>query len=263
MLIPRASVLIAMAIGAALAVGLPLGWGLSQFHRSSQLTHREMSSHATQSGPTYVVREAETYLDKLADPVTIATLILCGITGALAWYTRGLFGETSRIAKDTKISSERQLRAYPGITGADIRFLSNTVSVRLKVQNFSTTPAYKFRYAIVAEVCERRVIDGFKKPVERRSVWDMAPHSTTTMKCYCSVSGPDERTSVIGADKVIIISGRADYEDAFCNKRWIKFRYRTILFRTEKVQRLTPDGTLREMIESVCTEPEAIDYDSN
>jgi hypothetical protein len=152
---------------------------------------------------------------------------------------------------------------YPGIIGADIRMFGNDVKIRLTVRNFSTTPAYKFKYAIGARVCELDQTDGALEAVESESVWDMAPRSTTTMKYEFALSGRDEKTSVIRGQQVILIAGRADYEDAFGGKRWIKFRYRSIPFLSERTPVFHPDGTNRPVTVEVCTEPEAIEYDSN
>jgi hypothetical protein len=83
------------------------------------------------------------------------------------------------------------------------------------------------------------------------------------MKCGFRLSGRDETASVVRGEKVIVIAGRADYEDAFRCKRWIKFRYRTISFSMKKIEIFQPDGTYGPVNVQVCTEPEAIEYDSN
>ena len=58
----------------------------------------------------------------------------------LAISTIFLWFATRSLVKGAEEATRRSLRAYPGITGADIRIYGNDVRIRLTVQNFSTTP---------------------------------------------------------------------------------------------------------------------------
>jgi hypothetical protein len=111
MLIPKALVAIVWAAVFGLAIGLPLGWGFSQFHPPAIATHHESGSSDAKGSPTYVVKEYESYLDKVVDPVAISTYVLCFVTGWLAWYTRGLFRETRKLARNTQQASAAALTA--------------------------------------------------------------------------------------------------------------------------------------------------------
>ena len=267
-----------VAVTTAFCFSLPIAGSIllvgSQFHPPAHVAVEAKGAGTAIGRPAFVREEVESFWEKWSDPVAQGTLGLIVVTGLLAIFTYRLYRTavtSSREARDAskealdsaKETTRRQLRAYPGITGADIRIYGNDVKIGLKVQNFSTTPAYKFKYAIGALVCELEATDGVLEAVESESVWDMAPRSTTTMKCELTLSGRDETLSVVRGQKVIVIAGRADYEDAFDGKRWITFRYRTIPFFVEKVEMFQPDGTYRPVLVQVCTEPEAIEYDSN
>jgi hypothetical protein len=106
--IPKVLAGVAMALVFGLAIGLPFGWGLSQFHHSSQsppVQSAEIQGHPACCQP----RPPESYWDKLeTDPVAGGTFLLCLITGVLAAYTAGLFTATARLAREAKETGDKQ-----------------------------------------------------------------------------------------------------------------------------------------------------------
>jgi len=244
-----------------LAIGLPFGWGLSQFHHSSQIS-REAAQPPTQAQRSEA-KHPEGFLDKtLDDPIAIFTFFLCMITGVLARYTYRLFRVTADVAREAKISSERQLRAYPGITGATIDIIEGQVRIAVVIENFSTTPAYNFRHAISQQLCEPGPITGFKKTTHKDMQWDMAPNSKTTMRSNQNTREKDA-LALRMRELALIFWGRVDYEDAFGKHHYIDFVYRNGAFgeRVEVVRGL--GGFMQERIIPHCSEPEPIYYESN
>jgi hypothetical protein len=93
-----------------LAIGLPFGWGFSQFHHSSQVPREAAEPPAqAQSGQA---QSPETYWGRLTtDPSAGGTLLLCLITAVLAGYTYRLFRATADLARDTRTASDAALTA--------------------------------------------------------------------------------------------------------------------------------------------------------
>lgn len=129
MLMPRALVLIAMATAAALAIGLPIGWGFSQFHSSAAPRHPQgmAASEARAQSECCQAPHPESFREKVTtDPVAFFTMLLCLITGGLAVYTGLLWGSTRKLVADAGQNAERQLRAYVGIDLIDLELPSIT-----------------------------------------------------------------------------------------------------------------------------------------
>jgi hypothetical protein len=93
-----------------LAIGLPFGWGFSQFRHSSQVPREAAEPPAqAQSGQA---QSSETYWERLtSDPSAGGTLLLCLITAVLARYTYRLFRATADLARDTRTASDAALTA--------------------------------------------------------------------------------------------------------------------------------------------------------
>jgi hypothetical protein len=97
----------------------------------------------------------------------------------------------------------RQLRAYPGITGAHIVLLtgSHRLRIAIKVENRTATPAYKFRHAIAYRVCEPGAIGDVLTLHKRDIQWDMTPGSLSTLRAEGQIT--DDEITAIGARKAI------------------------------------------------------------
>jgi hypothetical protein len=95
-----------------LAVGLPLGWGFSQFHQSSlQSPQHEVANQSAGDPKTYIIREPEDAFTKWTDPIAIFTGLLFFVTVGLTFATFGLFEQTARLANDSEKASAAALRA--------------------------------------------------------------------------------------------------------------------------------------------------------
>jgi hypothetical protein len=107
------------------------------------------------------------------DAAGFFTIVLCVITGLLAWVTYFLFIATRKIALDANETGERslaasttatdlarktaehQLRAYLGVVGGAICVTRNReLSVVLFVRNLGQTPAHNVRQFVSAEMRE-------------------------------------------------------------------------------------------------------------
>jgi hypothetical protein len=205
--------------------------------------------------------------------IAIATSLLMIGTGFLARYTFRLWDETKRLARETKETGDaqialaddtakRQLRAYPGVTGARIDLAHSTIFIEIDVENFSTTPAYKFRHAISHQLCEPK---DFKAPTDmapKDMQWDMAPRTKTTMRDIGAISDP-QIASLRKGDLKLFFCGRIDYEDAFREPRYIEFIYRNGDMSETSVV-IDKVGMPKEMVIVYRShEPEPVSYISN
>lgn len=237
-----------------LAIGLPLGWGFSQFHS----LHTQQSPERVQSGNT-----PETFWERFrTDPTAFGAIVLCGVTAILAAYTALLWGATGRLVKGADETAKRQLRAYPGITGATIDIIDDKIQIAVVIENFSATPAYKFRHAIAHQFCPPGNIDDCIKMAHKDMQWDMAPRSKTTMRSSGDISEEQAAALISGNDLVLMLCGRVDYEDAFGKSRYIKFRYRNGRFARAFAKIQMSAGEYLHQYQR-CSEPEPISYDSN
>jgi flagellar basal body-associated protein FliL len=151
----------------------------------------------------------------------------------------------------------RQLRAYPGITGAHIVLLtgSHRLRIAIKVENRTATPAYKFRHALAHRVCEPGAIEDVLEPRKRDIQWDMTPGSLSTLRDEGPIT--DDEITAIGAEKqLVIFAGRVDYEDAFDRPQHFEFRYRSGKFS----EYYTPD--MKTFLGYICSEPEPFFFHS-
>jgi hypothetical protein len=188
----------------------------------------------------------------------------------IALFTYILYRATNRQAELTReaiahaeSTAKRQLRAYPGITGATIDIIEGQIRIAVVIENFSTTPAYKFRHAISHQFCATDgPVMGFKKTTHKDMQWDMAPHSKTTMRSSESIREGTVLALRMG-DLALIFWGRIDYEDAFGTHRYIDFQYRNGRFGERIIEVRGLGGLKEERVIPHCHEPEPIYYDSN
>jgi hypothetical protein len=194
--------------------------------------------------------------------VAVFTGLLTVVTFLLVRSTNRLWKAGERqlgLARDT---AQRQLRAYPGITGATIDLIESQIHIAVVIRNFSTTPAYNFKHAISHQLCEPGPITGFKKTTHKDMQWDMAPRSTTTLRSSEHV-GEKTIFALRMGDLALIFWGRVDYDDAFGAHRFIEFMYRNGRFGERIIEVRGLGGLKEERIIPHCSEPEPIRYESN
>jgi hypothetical protein len=134
----RLKISLALAWGVAfgLSIGFPAGWAISQFHAPSHPPHVEVRQEAPKEGAAHIVQEPEGW----GAPLVILTGILCLVTGALAWYTRGLFKQTATLARDTHDASEAALKASTEATKLATREFISTHRPKLRVRKVTLYP---------------------------------------------------------------------------------------------------------------------------
>jgi hypothetical protein len=136
MVIPRALVLIAMAIGATLAIGLPLGWGFSQFHHSAQPLQAEAAKPPANTIAANIQKEPEEFWGKWIDPVALGTFMLA----IAAFWTARIVLAQVRLARQEFLSTHRpklrvrKVSLYPLVDGAP-------VTVQYEIANIGDTDA--------------------------------------------------------------------------------------------------------------------------
>jgi hypothetical protein len=206
--------------------------------------------------------------------IAIATSLLMIGTGFLARYTSRLWDETKRLARETKETGDaqlalagdtarRQLRAYPGVTGATIVIDAGKIRVAVEVENFSTTPAYKFRHAINHEITAGSA-GSVEKTAFKDMQWDMAPHTKTTLRSTGDISESEIQGLIMPDHLGFIFWGRVEYEDAFEKPRHIEFAYRSGAFHRDVAWAVMPSTGMKVPREIyICNEPEPISYESN
>jgi hypothetical protein len=148
------------------------------------------------------------------------------------------------------VNARREQRTYPGIVGGEIRISGNTLRASIDVRNNSGTPAYKFRQAIVHELCGSDKKDGFKERIQKDIQWDMVPGSLSTLRTEPENLAFEAIDDIINNRQIVIVSGRVDYEDTFHQPQYIEFRYRNATFR------------LIDIASYLCSEPEPIKFHS-
>jgi hypothetical protein len=151
------------------------------------------------------------------DPVALFTGLLFISTGLLWWVTRQTWVHAQE-------SSERQLRAYVHSDRATVRIENQTLTVRIRIRNSGSTPAYKVDgYSVVWS-------DAFPSPTKipsRRSKTrssDIGPGGRVTAWRQLGLTVA-QLQEIISHHKVIWCSGHFEYCDAFENRRTIDFLY--------------------------------------
>jgi hypothetical protein len=170
------------------------------------------------------------WAQRLAEPMTLLTLIL-------AFATVGLFCSTWELVTDTRRSAEKQLRAYvfadQNITiGLDA---GNHIVTGIPFKNFGQTPASDFKRWICAALLEAPLNSTLPDSDEKLppSIALLAPTQSTWVIGRPPICGSSPKDRALTADekneftegkKVIYIYGMAIYKDAFGVDRWTRFR---------------------------------------
>jgi hypothetical protein len=107
----RASLFLIGVVVFGLAIGLPFGWGFSQFHASFAQSNQQ----PVQTGNTQPRAECcqsppqESFWERLVtDPTAFGAILLCFITACLAGYTALLWGSTKALVNKTNEISEKE-----------------------------------------------------------------------------------------------------------------------------------------------------------
>ena len=187
--------------------------------------------------------------------VASSTVFIAAFTVVLGLATAALWKATRDLVNEGRSSSQRELRAYPGIVGGTISIEGHRLQIAIEIKNNSPTPAYKFRPAIVHEICGTDKNEGFKEPIRKDTEWDMIPGTLTTLRTEEELSGVTIN-ELAQKRQLVIISGRVDYVDAFGKSQHIEFRYRNGTF-----VRLTNE-TKTQFFGWICREPEPISFRS-
>lgn len=241
---------IALWIGAAifgLTIGLPVIWAFSQFH------------------PPAVIHQAkeESFGSKLLnDPPAFFTAVLAIITGGLAFYTARLWTSTSSLVSRTEEIARRQERAFVHIDS--IVFEIVTVDENSAFSRERIPEIYRDNHHLYMTRFAVRPIwrNSGKSPTRNMTVWvrhgksarhiphDYANGPTVEGRMFIAPQAAEssdvvamlEARSLIdwtfeerdGAPPLVLIWGRADYEDVFGEKHFVEWCYRVRLLAPDK-----------------------------
>ncbi|MFZ5784153.1 MAG: hypothetical protein ACOY4R_28495 [Pseudomonadota bacterium] len=197
---------VAMAIF-GLAIGLPLSWSFSNFRHASptNLSLNQDNNSGSQGNTVYIYRDSVDYLDKITDPISIFTFILCAVTGALALFTFGLFAETTRLANQSERASRKALEASTKATqtlvgmerayltgGGDIEYRGGRRCFRVEVANYGKTAAYLSGFYV--RFATRDELESGSRPTAfHRHIYDdrIPPGGMTRVLQFIPIDHPD------------------------------------------------------------------------
>jgi hypothetical protein len=179
--------------------------------------------------------------------IALFTLLLVCVTGYLVHYTKNLWGTTERVANEAKESSERQLRAYVGVSHPKLVIKSEQGKTKLLVImeyiNAGQTPAKD-----VALHMKAKAYDYFK-PDGPKPVWDDPKNTKDEGKGgtllpsvpwlrHSEVEGFTE--TLIGEmerhkTKTVWVWGTISYEDIFGYQSDVIFRFSSSDYRRDLI----------------------------
>lgn len=123
--------------------------------------------------------------------------------------------------RQSRKSSERQLRAYVHLTSALVKYSGETLSVLLTINNGGQTPAYKMRTSYAF----RSGADFPMVPITEHEVFDrkmiLAPHADYPLRLSINVP---ENPLPEGERRPLFVVTRLEYIDTFHRKRWTNIR---------------------------------------
>lgn len=182
-----------------LAIGLPAGWGLLQFHKPQQ------GSGGSSGNPAQQQPDGHKAHDWMSPEAWLVY-----ITGALAVATFLLFWSTKRLATDADRSSKKALAASTKATatlvnierayltgGGDVENRGGRKHFRIDVANYGKTAAYLTNYEIhfAAKLADVQGGAGkvYKPCMETSSVFDdrIAPDNKTKVIGYIEMEPED------------------------------------------------------------------------
>jgi len=158
--------------------------------------------------------------------IAATTLILAGVTAALAIFTWRLWRSTGELVSGADATASRQLRAYVSVKESQIRLGPEQYpEARIQIKNFGQTPAYKF--AVSAQI---NIGETFEHPPKEpdKVLGHLAPGAEylVTVKALFLLSKPLHDQLHIGA-KTVFVHGIINYVDAFGKPHFTNFRTMT------------------------------------
>jgi hypothetical protein len=166
--------------------------------------------------------------------------ILMGATGVLALFTAFLWVATQCLVRESKRSSERQLRAYVGVVYPEIRIDGSKLIAWFDYCNAGQTPARNVELKVSAEIFDGGIDDppwreaGTHRDKGKGGV--MVP--STTWQKYCPVSEQDRPDKLVQFNKRlqaditsdppkqrIWLWGTITYTDIFEKHNVVQFRF--------------------------------------
>lgn len=158
---------------------------------------------------------------------TIAAWVLASITLILAAYTALLWGATGKLVKGADDTAKRQLRAYLGVRGGDIRHVPGGWIVWVDYVNNGQTPAHDVKGSISVELLDVDPKRVFPPAEEWYGSWVIIPQAHATPDRKVAVSNEEERSMQKGGSgKAVFVGGHIAYRDIFDGTTNVTFRYR-------------------------------------
>jgi len=147
----------------------------------------------------------------------VSTAVIAAFTVVLAIYTVKLWRSGEK-------HSERDLRAYISVAGANIQKspLLDRINARVQIRNSGRTPAYAVRRSI-------NIIIGPPATTEFPVLeWNdasipLGPNETYWLEKLREISN-EERINVTVGSWGVYVFGRIEYRDAFESEQWVRFR---------------------------------------
>lgn len=194
--------------------------------QSGDTQPNSQNKSATDQEGDYRCEENSFWERTACDPVAYFTLWLTGFTGLLAVSTVGLWLATQSILRDSKRTSQQELRAYVFVEGATIsEFEPNRAPyIRVQVRNSGKTPAYDLKSTLIARILPvptSEVIDidnltpaGALGPAGQLQIGDRVN----------SVLTEQDIAAITDNQLAIYAVGRIEFTDAFGRPQWMTFR---------------------------------------
>jgi hypothetical protein len=156
--------------------------------------------------------------------ITYATIGLVIVTALLAVFTYFLWGATSKLVRDAKATSRRQLRAYVWEDFKEHpRNIPGGYIVSGDLKNSGATTAYNVRAwtGMAALTNEQYTSFDFSRPSKPPLSFVCNPNSTHSLTAFVILG--DVR-GVSDGDERLYVYGRIDYDDTFGAPHWKTFR---------------------------------------
>lgn len=216
----RLSLLFLIA-GSLLVIGVDCSWS------QSPLTAKEVSSEQRTNSPQQASgqdKPAKSLWQQMtSDPVAVLTLGIVALTLILAVSTAGLWIMAIRTAR-------RQLRAYMAVDSARATQLGRGLVVTLEFVNSGQTPAYGVYVLSETGIHAKQALLPWGwwlrwslQKTDKRVIGPAVRHHHTKI-----IEGTaDEIAALRNGDQRGFIWGRLKYRDAFGQRRYLRFTYRT------------------------------------
>jgi hypothetical protein len=159
--------------------------------------------------------------------VAYFTLMLVIIGGIQARRLRQTVEATSTLASGAEDTAERQLRAYVGVRGGDIRYVLGGWRVWVDYINNGQTPAHDVKGSISVELLDIDPKRVFPPAEEWYGSWVIIPQAYATPDRIVAVSSAEDRAMQNGtSSKAVFVWGHIAYRDVFDGTTNVTFRYR-------------------------------------